>query len=121
MCDAAGVKWKQLKRAAVEDTSEVEDSDLKNYPANGSIVFENVKMRYRPTASLALRGINLKISHGERVGLIGRTGSGKSTMLLAIYRMFELQVRSISCSLCRRRTFCFWCVLICQVPAHPFP
>lgn len=68
------------------------------WPQNGEIAFENVRMRYRPTAAFALNGVNLTISHGEKVGIVGRTGSGKSTLLLALYRMFDLASGRITVS-----------------------
>lgn len=47
-------------------------------------------MQYRLDAAWALKGVTFKINDGEKVGAVGRTGSGKSTTLLALYRMFEL-------------------------------
>jgi ABC-type multidrug transport system fused ATPase/permease subunit len=85
---AANVSWKELKTVAVVDSEA-----HKAYPVDGSIRFENVKMRYRPSAGLALAGVNLTIGHSEKVGIVGRTGSGKSTLLMALYRMFDLMVR----------------------------
>lgn len=75
----------------------VDSKALETYPVDGSIRFENVKMRYRPSAGLALNGVNMTIRHGENVGIVGRTGSGKSTLLMALYRMFDLAVRISSC------------------------
>jgi ABC-type transport system involved in cytochrome bd biosynthesis fused ATPase/permease subunit len=72
-----------------------DEKAMANYPAHGAIEFEGVKMRYRPTAGLALAGVNLSVRHGEKVGIVGRTGSGKSTLLMALYRMFDLAVRSL--------------------------
>ncbi|XP_048452696.1 ATP-binding cassette sub-family C member 10-like [Rhincodon typus] len=54
------------------------------------IVFKNVVLIYREGLPNALDGISLKINAGEKVGIVGRTGSGKSTLFLALFRMVEL-------------------------------
>ena len=71
---------------------------LAKWPIDGRIVFSNVQMRYKPTANFALDGVNLDVKHGEMVGIVGRTGSGKSSLLMALYRMFELAVRPLPCA-----------------------
>ncbi|GLI68304.1 hypothetical protein VaNZ11_012665 [Volvox africanus] len=68
----------------------VDDAALARWPATGNIRFEDVWMQYRLDAAWALKGVTFKINDGEKVGAVGRTGSGKSTTLLALYRMFEL-------------------------------
>jgi ABC-type multidrug transport system fused ATPase/permease subunit len=47
------------------------------WPSKGQIVLSNLRMRYRPETPLVLKGLNLTIQGGERVGVVGRTGSGK--------------------------------------------
>lgn len=61
-----------------------------NWPSRGTVVFQNVWMRYSPTAPFALKGVTFSLGHADKVGVVGRTGSGKSTSLLALYRVFEL-------------------------------
>ncbi|GLC60118.1 hypothetical protein PLESTB_001575900 [Pleodorina starrii] len=68
----------------------VDDAALSRWPATGNIRFEDVWMQYRLDAPWALKGVTFSIADGEKVGAVGRTGSGKSTTLLALYRMFEL-------------------------------
>ncbi len=57
---------------------------------NGTVEFRDVWARYAPHLPFVLRGISFKIKSGERVGIIGRTGSGKSTIFQALYRFIEL-------------------------------
>jgi ABC-type multidrug transport system fused ATPase/permease subunit len=59
------------------------------WPQKGAISFKNLKMRYRPETPLVLKGVNVSISAGERVGIVGRTGSGKSSLLLLLMRLVE--------------------------------
>ncbi|KAG5501174.1 hypothetical protein JIQ42_06172 [Leishmania sp. Namibia] len=56
----------------------------------GSLVFEDVQMRYREGLPLMLRGVSFRIAAREKVGVVGRTGSGKSTLLLTLMRMVEV-------------------------------
>lgn len=67
----------------------------KSWPAHGEIIFNNVEMAYRDGLPLVLKGLNLHINRGERIGIVGRTGAGKSSILAALYRMSELSSGSI--------------------------
>jgi len=60
-----------------------------NWPDKGSITLSNLKMKYRDDTPLVLKGLNVNISGGERIGVVGRTGSGKSSLLLALMRIVE--------------------------------
>lgn len=52
----------------------------KNWPRSGNIEFRNVTIRYDPDGQDILTDVNLKFNSGERVAVVGRTGSGKSTV-----------------------------------------
>jgi ATP-binding cassette subfamily C (CFTR/MRP) protein 1 len=52
-------------------------------------------LRYRPTTELVLKGLNFCIEGGMKVGIVGRTGAGKSTISLALTRIVELDSGSI--------------------------
>ncbi|KAF5519460.1 Multidrug resistance protein fer6 [Colletotrichum aenigma] len=66
------------------------------WPHAGGIVFNNVQLRYRPRLPLVLKGVSMQVKGGERVGIIGRTGSGKSTIIQALFRIVNLASGSIS-------------------------
>lgn len=67
-----------------------------SWPEQGSITLNSLKMRYRPDTPLVLKGLNVSIQGGERIGVVGRTGSGKSSLLLTLLRLVEpaLDVKS---------------------------
>lgn len=61
------------------------------WPSAGSIRFEDVVLRYRPELPPVLHGISFTISPSDKVGIVGRTGAGKSSMLNALFRLVELE------------------------------
>lgn len=60
-----------------------------SWPEHGAINLTNLQMRYRNDTPLVLRGLNVDIKAGQRIGVVGRTGSGKSSMLLVLMRIVE--------------------------------
>ncbi|KAL4803388.1 P-loop containing nucleoside triphosphate hydrolase protein [Aspergillus unguis] len=66
------------------------------WPHAGAITFTNVAMRYRPSLPLVLHNLSMNISPGERIGIVGRTGAGKSSIMSALFRLTELSGGSIS-------------------------
>jgi ABC-type multidrug transport system fused ATPase/permease subunit len=70
--------------------TEEEDGQLGEWPTAGSIAFESVVMRYREDLPTVLNGITFKIPGGTSVGVVGRTGAGKSSLLQAIFRTCPL-------------------------------
>lgn len=67
-----------------------EFSPPKNWPEKGEIKFENVSFAYRPNLPPVLRNFDLNIYSGEKIGICGRTGAGKSTIMSALYRINEV-------------------------------
>lgn len=61
----------------------------KEWPTEGEIVFNDLKLRYRPGLELVLKGISCTIKPKEKIGVVGRTGAGKSTLMLALFRLIE--------------------------------
>lgn len=64
--------------------TEVEQRPRASWPEHGSCVFENYSSRYRDGLTDVLRNINIDIKHGERIGVVGRTGAGKSSLAMAL-------------------------------------
>ena len=67
----------------------VSNRPSKEWPHNGALSFNNYSTRYRDDLDLVLKGINLSIKSEEKIGIVGRTGAGKSSLTLAIFRIIE--------------------------------
>lgn len=66
------------------------------WPSQGALKFENVELRYRDNIAPSLHDINLRTEAFERVGVVGRTGAGKSTLVAALMRVAPLSRGEIS-------------------------
>nr|QEY08337.1 ATP-binding cassette sub-family C member 4b [Crocus sativus] len=60
-----------------------------SWPSQGDINITDLQVRYRPNTPLVLKGITVSIRGGEKIGVVGRTGSGKSTLIQALFRIVE--------------------------------
>lgn len=61
----------------------------KNWPYNEAVKFFRYSAKYRPDLNMILKNINLSIKCSEKIGVVGRTGAGKSSLMLAIIRLIE--------------------------------
>ncbi|ONK69820.1 uncharacterized protein A4U43_C05F27080 [Asparagus officinalis] len=60
-----------------------------NWPSVGKVELRDLKIRYRPDTPLVLRGISCIFEGGHKIGIVGRTGSGKTTLIGALFRLVE--------------------------------
>ncbi|PQE04057.1 metal resistance YCF1 protein [Rutstroemia sp. NJR-2017a BVV2] len=66
-----------------------------SWPSQGKIEFKNLSICYREDLDLALKGINLKIEPCQKIGVVGRTGAGKSSLIMGLFRIVEAASGSI--------------------------
>ncbi|KAG0665915.1 ATP-binding cassette glutathione S-conjugate transporter ycf1 [Maudiozyma exigua] len=66
------------------------------WPIEGNIQFDNYSTRYRSDLDLVLKDINLNIHSKEKIGIVGRTGAGKSSLTLALFRIIEASAGRIT-------------------------
>ncbi|KAK3775938.1 hypothetical protein RRG08_000349 [Elysia crispata] len=59
------------------------------WPGQGRISFHNYSTRYRPNLELVLKDVSFTVEPGQKVGIVGRTGAGKSSLTVALFRMIE--------------------------------
>ena len=66
-----------------------------SWPDTGLIEFKDYGVRYRPGLDLVIKGITILIQPEEKIGVVGRTGAGKSTITLSLFRIIEAAVGNI--------------------------
>ncbi|KAJ5249016.1 hypothetical protein N7468_000467 [Penicillium chermesinum] len=67
-----------------------EDGEIPpNWPSDGAVSFHSVSAAYRPSEPV-LKDVSLSVKSGEKLGICGRTGSGKTSMVMSIFRMMDL-------------------------------
>lgn len=81
--------------APLEQQQQQPNNSNNAWPSRGTVQFRDVHMRYRPGLPLVLNGLSFSVRAGEKIGIVGRTGSGKSSILLALLRIVELDSGAI--------------------------
>ena len=61
----------------------------------GAIEFKEAQLRYRPSTEIVLKKLSFQVLAGEKIGIVGRTGAGKSTIFMALARIMELETGAI--------------------------
>ncbi|KAM8945709.1 ATP-binding cassette sub-family C member 3 [Pelodytes ibericus] len=81
---------KEYSETETEAPWTIEDKQPpKDWPSKGEVELMNYSVRYRAGLDLVLKNLNLKVKGGEKVGIVGRTGAGKSSMTLCLFRILE--------------------------------
>ncbi|KAM0420337.1 hypothetical protein ACHAPT_011879 [Fusarium lateritium] len=86
-----------LEFTEVETEAETETGDVvpATWPTQGLVQVCHITARYRSTGPDVLRNVSLALEPGQRVGIVGRTGAGKSSLILALFRLLHLSAGSI--------------------------
>ena len=65
-------------------------TDRPDWPETGRIEFNHVCLKYRPNTEVVLKDLTFEVKPGEKIGVVGRTGAGKSTICLSLSRIMEI-------------------------------
>uniref|UniRef100_A0A8D3CKI2 ATP-binding cassette, sub-family C (CFTR/MRP), member 3 n=1 Tax=Scophthalmus maximus TaxID=52904 RepID=A0A8D3CKI2_SCOMX len=88
---------KEYSETKPEAPWEVEDKKPSpNWPVEGNVQFQNYSVRYREGLDLVLKNLTLSVKGGEKIGIVGRTGAGKSSMTLCLFRLLEAAAGEIT-------------------------
>ncbi|KAM4525274.1 ATP-binding cassette sub-family C member 3 isoform 2-T2 [Odontesthes bonariensis] len=88
---------KEYSETKTEAPWDVEDKKPPaEWPMEGNVEFHEYSVRYREGLDLVLKNITLNVKGGEKIGIVGRTGAGKSSMTLCLFRLLEAAAGEIT-------------------------
>ena len=82
------LEYSEIEKEADEKTTAGESLGDK-WPSKGDVRFEKYSARYRKGLDLVIKNVDVDVAGGEKVGIVGRTGAGKSTITLGLFRLIE--------------------------------
>lgn len=80
-----------MRDEEVQDKPEAADLVVSDTPREDKIFYDNITFQYPNTAHYLFGGLSLKIAHGEKIALVGTSGSGKSSFIKLMQRLYNLQ------------------------------
>eukprot|EP00760_Papus_ankaliazontas_P035929 PhM_4_TR8090/c0_g1_i1/m.51764 len=80
--------WEYIETTPHEDNDAAKNNNP--VPTHNEVEFRDVRLRYRPELPEVLKGVSFHIKRAEKIGVVGRTGSGKSTLMQALFRMVDV-------------------------------
>ena len=88
-------RWLKMINTPQEANQINEMFDSKFWPKKGNIEFRDFYLKYRPDTEIVLKNLSFSITDNQKIGVVGRTGAGKSTLCLALCRIVEAHSGSI--------------------------
>lgn len=85
------LEYGRLKSEDELDKPEIDDNLPEGWPKRGHIEFNKVSLRYSPDTPHVLKNITLEVKPGEKIGIVGRTGAGKSSLITVLFRLVECE------------------------------
>ncbi|KAK5646552.1 hypothetical protein RI129_005016 [Pyrocoelia pectoralis] len=111
----------EYKKVEVEPKRNLTQALNENWPDRGTVVFQNVSMKYSQTDGPVLKELNVTIRSKEKIGVVGRTGAGKSSTIAALFQLYpiggsilidDVDIRRVPLEQLRRK--------IAIIPQEPF-
>eukprot|EP00747_Dinoflagellata_sp_TGD_P056272 gnl/TRDRNA2_/TRDRNA2_150004_c1_seq1.p1 gnl/TRDRNA2_/TRDRNA2_150004_c1~~gnl/TRDRNA2_/TRDRNA2_150004_c1_seq1.p1 ORF type:complete len:391 (+),score=66.49 gnl/TRDRNA2_/TRDRNA2_150004_c1_seq1:59-1174(+) len=98
-------RFRELEEFLHTDCQEPADGQQTpaGWPSKGHLVLEDVTFRYSVDAPVALQSLSLEVEPGEKLGVVGKTGSGKSTLTILLHRLGSLRTLSAQSQGCSGR------------------
>jgi ABC-type multidrug transport system fused ATPase/permease subunit len=78
-----------LEESDVSKTANHLQRSTTQWPTSGLLKFKNFSVKYRPGLPYVIKNLDFRIEYGEKIGIVGSTGAGKTTLMSAIYKNFE--------------------------------
>ncbi|KAI6212798.1 hypothetical protein M3Y94_00071600 [Aphelenchoides besseyi] len=79
----------RLKEYSTLEAEEIWKHPAKKTPLSSSVEFRNISLRYREQDDPVLHGVSFRVEQGERIGIVGRTGAGKTSISSVLFRLVE--------------------------------